>query len=244
MLIRAIRAEQMKLHRSTVWLAFVILPLLPAVMGTFNYLQNLQILENGWYSLWTQHTLFTCYFFLPALIGVYCSYLLRLEHSHHNWNMVMTAPVPAAALYWAKLLAAAAMVVLTQVWIGVLFVLSGKLAGLPGLPPAELALWLLSGILGGVVVSALQLCISLVIRSFAVPVGVALAGGVAGLAALAKGYGAWMPYALIALGMRANNPTGEMAASPTLFVVNSLVFLALFSGFALLWLTKRDVTAA
>ncbi|MFR2020841.1 MAG: hypothetical protein ACLS6G_10240 [Christensenellales bacterium] len=26
--------------------------------GTFNYLQNLEILTDGWYSLWTQHTLF------------------------------------------------------------------------------------------------------------------------------------------------------------------------------------------
>ncbi len=60
---------------------------------------------------------------------------------------------------------------------------------------------------------------------------------------MAKGFGVWMPYALVSLGMRANNPTGEMAASPILFVVNSLVFIALFSLFATLWLSKRDVTA-
>lgn len=73
MMIHVLRAEQMKLKRSPVWLAFLILPIFPAIMGTFNYIQNVSILQDQWYSLWTQHTLFTCYFFLPALIGVYCS---------------------------------------------------------------------------------------------------------------------------------------------------------------------------
>lgn len=67
MLVRTIRAEWMKLRRSPVWLAFFLLPILAAVMGTFNYLQNTNILQDEWYSLWTQHTLFTCYFFLPAI---------------------------------------------------------------------------------------------------------------------------------------------------------------------------------
>ncbi len=91
----------------------------PAFMGTFNYLQNIEILKDGWYSLWTQHTLFTCYFFLPATIAVYCSYLFRLEHTNHNWNCVMTLPVSALHLYLAKLIMASAMVIMTQLWVGV-----------------------------------------------------------------------------------------------------------------------------
>lgn len=61
MFLRTLRAERMKLRHSPVWLAFFILPIVPAVMGTFNYLQNIDILQDQWYSLWTQHTLFTCY---------------------------------------------------------------------------------------------------------------------------------------------------------------------------------------
>jgi ABC-2 type transport system permease protein len=41
------------------------------------------------------------------------------------------------------------------------------------------------------VICAFQLCLSLVIRSFAVPVGIALIGGILGLVAMAKGYGVW-----------------------------------------------------
>lgn len=241
MFFRTLRAERMKLRHSPVWLAFFILPVLPAVMGTFNYLQNIAILQDQWYSLWTQHTLFTCYFFLPAIIGVYCSYLCRLEYTNHNWNAVMTAPVPVSYIYFSKLLAASVMVLLTQVWIGVLFVISGKLSGLSAQVPAGLPVWLLGGAVGGIVICALQLCISLVIRSFAVPVGLAWIGGVLGLAALSKGYGALYPYSLLCLGMRANHPGGPMLCSIEQFSISSFSYLALCIAFAVLWLKGRDV---
>ena len=243
MFIRTLRVERMKLRHSPVWLAFILLPILPAIMGTFNYLQNVAILQDQWYSLWTQHTLFICYFFLPAIIGVYCSWLFRLEHLNHNWNSVMTAPVPIAYVYLAKLITASIMVLMTQVWIGLLYVISGKLCGLTSQVPTELVEWLFYGAIGGIVICALQLCISLVIRSFAIPVGIALTGGVAGLAIMAKGYGVWFPYSLICLGMRANHPGGPMQCSPEQFILNGLFYLVLCITFAIIWLKKRDVIA-
>jgi hypothetical protein len=243
MFFRTLQAERMKLHHSPVWLVFLILPILPAVMGTLNYVQNVGILQEQWYSLWTQHTLFTCYFFLPAIIGVYCSYLCRLEYMNHNWNTVMTAPVPITYIYFSKLVMASVMVLLTQVWIGILFVISGKLCGLTAPAPLELPGWLLCGAVGGIVICALQLCISLVIRSFAVPVGIALIGGIAGLAALAKGYGAWFPYSLLSIGMRANHPGGPMQCPTGQFAMISLFFLAVCIIFAATWLKKSDVVA-
>jgi hypothetical protein len=46
MFIRTLYAERLKLRHSPVWLAFLALPLLAAIMGTVNYLQNLAIC--GW----------------------------------------------------------------------------------------------------------------------------------------------------------------------------------------------------
>ncbi|MBC3797799.1 ABC transporter permease [Acetobacterium tundrae] len=241
MFIRVLKAEMIKMRHSPVWLAFLLIPIIPAFMGTFNYLNNLEILENEWYSLWTQHTLFACYFFLPVLIGIYCSYLWRLEHANHNWNAVMTAPVPITHLFLAKLIMGSAMVVLTQLWIGLLYILSGLLAGVSGPIPPELSVWLFFGALGGMVACALQLFISLVIRSFAVPVGIALMGGIAGLALLSKGYGIWFPYALITLGMRANDPAAPMSVGEIQFILACAVFMAGFSLFAIIWLKRRDV---
>jgi len=236
-------AEQIKLRHSPVWLAFIILPVLSAVMGTFNYLQNIGILQDQWYSLWTQHTLFLCYFFLPPLLGVYCSYLCRLEHTNHNWNAVMTAPVPISFLYLAKLTSASVMALFTQIWIGILFVLSGKISGLTSPVPPALPVWLLCGFAGEIVICALQLFISLIIRSFAVPVGIALIGGIMGLGAMAKGYGVWFPYSLLCLGMRANRPGGPMQCSVPGFCVNILIFLILFMTLSMIWLKRSDVVA-
>ena len=49
MLLRCIRAENRKLHASPIWFMFFILPIISAGYGTFNYLQNLEILRDGWY---------------------------------------------------------------------------------------------------------------------------------------------------------------------------------------------------
>ncbi len=66
MLKRCILAENRKLHASPIWAMFFLLPILSATYGTFNYLQNLEILTDGWYSLWTQHTLFYSMLFFPC----------------------------------------------------------------------------------------------------------------------------------------------------------------------------------
>ena len=47
MLLRLIRAEQMKLKRSPVWIAFLLMPIVPAVLGTINYLGNLAVIVEG-----------------------------------------------------------------------------------------------------------------------------------------------------------------------------------------------------
>ena len=102
MLKRCIAAENRKLHRSPIWLLFFVMPLISASYGTFNYLQNLEILHERWYSLWTQHTLFYSMLFFPAMVAAYAAYLWRLEHMGHNWNLIMAAPVPPLDLFLAK----------------------------------------------------------------------------------------------------------------------------------------------
>ena len=94
MFYQVMRTELIKLRRAPVWIAFFALTALSAVMGTFNYLNNTGILTQQWYSLWTQHTLFAGFFFLPSLLGVLCAYLWRMEHCEHNWNALMSRPVP------------------------------------------------------------------------------------------------------------------------------------------------------
>ena len=94
MLWSCVKTEQKKLRHSHLWLAFLVIPLLPAFMGAANYVNNLELLKSEWYSLWTQHSLFYANFFYAPLIALYCSYIWRVEHLHYNWNQLMTMPVP------------------------------------------------------------------------------------------------------------------------------------------------------
>ncbi len=237
-----IKAERLKAHNSPVWFAFLVLPMIPAVLGTLNYWNNQELLQNQWQDLWTQHTLFSCYFFLPVLLGVYCAWLWRLEHQQHNWNLVLTMPVPIGYLYSAKLITVAVVLFLTQVWIGLLFFGAGLLCGLTApFPLLDVINWLLCGWLGGMVICVLQLFLSLWIHSFALPVGIALLGGVAGLAAVAKGWGAYFPYALMSIGMRANTADSALSCGTVPFLFFSISYMLLFVLLTILYLHQVDL---
>ena len=241
MLLRCLRAELRKCHRSPVWLAFVLLPVFPAILGTGNYLGNIEVLDDAWYSLWSQHTLFSSMFFLPALLGVFCAWQWRLEHTDHNWNSFLTAPVPVGDLYLAKLVWASVLSLLSQVWIGILFLVSGRVVGISAPVPPELPGWLLCGALGGISVCAVQLFFSMVIRAFAPPVAFGLAGGILGILFTAQGVGYAFPYSLLCIGMRASNPQMELDLLP--FVLSVLAYLVLFTLLSLRYLKKRDIAA-
>ena len=218
------------------------LPVISAIYGTYNYLQNLGILTGQWYSLWTQHTLFYALFFFPVLVGVYAAYLWRLEHMGHNWNLIMAAPVRPLCLFLAKYVIVLKLVLLTQMLVFALYFFCGKaFAHLPGLPPLETFLYLLRGLIGGQCVIALQLILSMLIRSFAVPVFIGLAGGVVGMLTASKGIGLAFPYALMQVGMNSNKSEDILAGSYGGFILASLVWLLLFVGLAQLLLTRRDV---
>lgn len=242
MLTACIKTEQMKLKHSHLWLVFLAIPLLPTVLGAGNYVNNIGILKSEWYSLWTQHSLFYANFFYGPLIAIYCSYIWRVEHLNYNWNSLMTMPTAERDIFLAKLFLALRCTVILQLWVGVLFAISGKLVGLPGFPPLEILFWLLRGSLGGMVTAALQLVLSMVIRSFALPIAIALLGSVAGFLMTSSGYGMIWPYSLMMMGMNANKNTDALS-SPAGFAAALCVFLVLFISMGIWYLKHKDVHA-
>ena len=244
MLKRCILAENRKLHASPIWAMFFLLPVISAGYGTFNYLQNLEILQDGWYSLWTQHTLFYSLFFFPAMVAAYAAYLWRLEHLGHNWNFIMASPVAPLDLFAAKFVVVAKLAALTHLFVFVLFLFCGKVfAHLPGLPPVELLLFLLRGALGAFAVIAAQLVLAMLIRSFAVPIFLGMLGGISGIYIGSKGYALLWPYTLMQTGMNANRSTDMLHGQYALFLASCAVWLALFFLLANMLLRKRDVKA-
>lgn len=243
MLHLCIQAENKKLHRSVIWIACFLIPVIPAIMGTFNYLQCLDILTEQWYSLWTQFTLFYSLFFYAPLIALYCSYLWRLEHLDHNWNVLMTLPVPIKDLFFGKLFVIFKVTLITQFWMIVLFLLSGKLAGLPGIPPFLIFVWAFRGTFAAIAIGALQLLLSMCIRSFAVPIGIALAGSVFGMLFSNSGKGMFWPYSLMMMGMNSNSSDDKLSGFTNTFVffIAVAVFFLLFTCLAVRILKKADV---
>lgn len=240
MLLACVKTEQKKLRHSHLWAAFLVIPLLPTIMGAANYLNNLGLLKSEWYSLWTQHSLFYANFFYAPLIALYCSYIWRVEHLNNNWNHLMTMPVPAADVFLSKLILALRCTVILQFWMWALFLTAGKAVGLPGLPEFQILIWLLRGSLGALAITSLQLVLSMIIRSFAVPIALALLGSVAGLLASNGGFGLFWPYSLMLMGMNANK-TEDMVSSSLSFGISTLCFLLLFTGVGILWLRKKDI---
>lgn len=243
MLFQLYKAERIKLKRSPIWLAFLVVPVIPAFLGTMNYLNNLEILKSEWFSLWTQHTLFTSYFFLPILMGMYCSYLMRLEKNNHNLTKLLTLPISRKALFLAKLLSAGKIILLTELWIGVLFLISGKLAGMSAKPPVgELIIWCLFGVLGGLVMAALQLIISLFSDSFTLPIGICFVGGMTGLIVMSKGYGHVYPYSLMAYGMVSNNNRQQLTVEGyPQFVIICIGYLIVFTVIGAMIMERKEV---
>lgn len=243
MLYLCIKAENAKLRHSVIWLAALLVPVIPAIMGTFNYLQNTDILTGAWYSLWSQFTLFYSLLFYAPLVGVYCSYLWRLEHMDHNWNILMTMPVSYGSLFAGKLFIILKVTLFTQLWVYVLFVIGGKLVGFVGLPPFDILLWTLRGTLAAIAIGTLQLLLSMCIRSFAIPIGIALAGGCIGLVLSNLNMGLYWPYALLMMGMNSNSYEDKMSGGLLPFLLCTFLFFLLFFGMSILLLKKRDVKA-
>lgn len=242
-LTACIKAENIKLKRSFIWIAFFIVPVIPALMGTGNYLQNIDVLKMEWFSLWTQHTLFYSNFFYAPLIAVYCAYTWRVENFNHNRNSLMTAPVPTGYIFFAKQLNIFWVTLLTQIWVWVLYVLCGKTAGLPGLPDSVIFYWLIRGAWGGMGVATLLLLASMVIRSFAVPVAFGLVGGITGLLASNSKYGMYYPFSLMMMGMNSNQYENALGGEELQFMIFSTLYIVLFSLCGIRWLAVRDVKA-
>ena len=154
MIVKAIICERMKCRGTLIWPAFLLIPVIPILLGAGNYLSNLDLLKSGWYSYWTQVTLFYATFFFAPLIGAYCAFLWRYENFNSCRNTLFACPVSYHTIYLSKFILVCAISGLTQIWFALLFFASGKVIGLPGLPPGDLCFWMIRGLAGAFVIAA------------------------------------------------------------------------------------------
>ena len=236
-----LQAENLK-YRHSIWkLFFFLIPVIPCIIGSVNYYQNLEILKEGWFDLWTQHTLFYAFFFFSPLIAIASSFLWRVEHKGKNWNLFMSVPVNTAALYCAKFLILVRLILEMQVIVGILFIISGKILGLQGWVPPVILWWLIRGTFGALVIAAVQMLISMLIHNFAVPVMIGFLGGICGYLISSYGYGAYFPYSQLMMGMNSNKTKDVLIQGNATFFSVILFYIIFFTFVSIFLLKNRDV---
>lgn len=248
--MNAIRAELLKLRRSAVWIIVVVLPLFAVVTGTVNYVLNVGELSSTWSSYWSQVTLFYGLLYLSIGVAVLASTLWRMEH-RGNWPRLLAAPVSPGSILTAKLAALALLVVVMQaVLIATGWIAGIVAAGLPPALPANVLLVLALSALPAIAVAALQSLLSMLIRSFAAPVMLAVLGCVLGLGLMLAGHDSLalaVPYALVTrvLGMLGALTTAAPLswAEAARVGLPSLALAAAFTALGALVLARRDIRA-
>lgn len=241
---RSIAVEWLKLRRSGIWLVVLVLPLISVLIGSANYYLNQSVLLNGWYSLWTQVSLFYGEFFLPILIAICCAYVWRLEHLNHNWNMIMASPISAAQLCFAKLVVVSMLILLGQALFMGLYWLTGTLFSIPGSLPVETMGWSLRGWYASVSITALQLGLSQRIRSFAMPIGISLCAVFIGLGLYVLNMGLYFPFSLLTIGMSVLSQDKLTGIEHMLFWLINLTFIVIFAAISIHHLKHRDIISA
>lgn len=242
MLKNSISAERLKLKGSFIWIAFFFIPAFSVFLGAANFSMNREVLTHEWSSLWTQVSIFYGLIFLPMLIAVFCAYEWRLEHMNHNWNTLMTAPIPPRNIFWGKFFITTGFSFFAQLLFMVLFYAAGLWFRFSTpFPLSDAIYWFLCAWAGSMAIAAMQLLLSMLIRSFAVPIGMSLGFCILGIALAAKGKWQFWPNALLIGGMGSMTQEALGNVDMGVFFTMCFVYILIFCVLSLLFLRRSDV---
>lgn len=178
-----LRAELIKLKRSTTWLIALVLPLLAVTTGSINLANNPETLDAGWASFTSQVTLFYGLLFFSIGIGLLAATAWRMEHRGTNWNLLLTTTRRPIRLVLAKIVGIAIPVAFMQLVLVAGTLLSGTLVlDLDGEIPWQFVLVGAISVIAALPLIAVQSLLSLLLKSFAAPVAICLLGCVIGVA--------------------------------------------------------------
>lgn len=247
--VNSTRAEFIKLRRSLSWVVVVLLPLVLVVSGSIMTLLDGRGLENGWHTLWLRSVVFYGMFPLAVGIAILASLVWRAEHRGNNWNALMAGPTSSLRIALAKAVVVAVLAALMQVIVVVTVILLGKLAfGLPGFLPARYLAVSAVIVVASLPVAVLQSWLSMVVRSFVLPIVVAFVGAGLSTVLLVIGLDAAIfvsPYAVVSratqLGTATFADTGEITLLVlAMIIAASLVLSAVLTAANTLVLERTD----
>lgn len=205
-LVRALHAELLKLKRTLAFRVIFVLPLLIAL------LQFLVILRTKTYArgfnLWQTHPTNSfqiwAVFMMPLLIALVTALLNGIEHSDKQWKHLFALPVPRYSVYFAKLIVAQGLILMSTLVLGVMTVIVGvagtylrpELASAGPVPYVWLAkqvafVWLASWL-----IIAIHTWISMRWSGFPIALGAGIGGTFFALFAASASLGKYYPWLL------------------------------------------------
>ncbi|MDN5724476.1 MAG: ABC transporter permease [Propionibacteriales bacterium] len=248
--MNALLAELIKLKRSLSWPVVVLLPLALVVSAVVNTLVSGQPLEDGWATLWLRSLVFGGLFPLALGVGTLASLVWRVEHRGNNWNVLMSGPTPTWRIVVAKGIVVAGLSAAMQVLLHLAVLVMGEVLGLPGgMPVAYLGISALI-MIACVPLAVLQSGLSMVLRSFAAPIAVALVGSGISIMLLMAGLDAALvsPYGLFSrttqLGTGTFLDDGSTSAIDVVMILSLSVGLTAGLLAATTWFINRRDTHA
>ncbi len=249
-LMRALRAEALKMKRTlAMWLA-VIIPFAGAALQFMVFSQrgevSLRGAGNAWIPFGQQLFVFWSLLMLPLFVTLETALLAGLEHKDNHWKHLCALPLPRWATYAAKQVAAMALVGLSIVALVGFSILAGFALRLlqPGLGFEGAVPWTMLFKYTVVTFPASWLIISIHTwvglrwRGFVVAVAVGIVMTISGVVVVNAAWGSFYPWALPGLIASSFNKGMPLPLPELLFAIAGGIVVAFIGGWDV---TRRDV---
>jgi lantibiotic transport system permease protein len=205
-LLRALHAELLKLKRTLAFRVIFVLPFLVATLQFFIAWRTKRYPAdfNLWQTLQTSALQIWAVFMLPLLITLETALLNGIEHGDKQWKHIFALPVPRYAVYFAKVIVAQALVLISTFILAALIIAVGfaamylrsELANSGPAPYRSIArnaslVWLASWL-----IIAIHTWVSMRWSGFPIPLGTGIAGTFFALFAASASLGKYYPWLL------------------------------------------------
>lgn len=194
-----LRAESMK----TQWIIVVLLILLDTLINGAMGVEQLGSLKEfftpNWTTLYIHSVNLHSMFFYPLYCGIMASLLCMYEHRDGGWKVMLACPGPRCRIFYAKYLTLIGVLAWVQLIFLLGYLVAGMLVEAPGqIPWGTLVYTGIGGWIGILPLAALQLIISIKVRSFGASLALSIGCVVPNivLTGFHSSIGAWLPFTI------------------------------------------------